>query len=213
MDVRESVEQIFELDEKINALKLAFEQSDPTERASVLFELFNDATGELGDDDPVSLKLIRIVELLSTLEGDKPAQILSSGFDHENEEIRELCAEALAHLAIDGVDQILPAVEEALDTGGNRAEEILGILAEIEDPETLSIIERFLELDDADLVALAIETLAEVGDSGSLSALKRLVEDERTVTLDDTDSTTTEDECTVGQLAQDAIDLITKEDK
>ena len=60
-------------------------------------------------------------------------------------------------------------------------------------------------MEDAQIVASAIEALAEIGDPTSIEALKKIESDDRVVTLDDDAE---QNSWTIGQLAGEAIQMM-----
>jgi HEAT repeat protein len=94
---------------------------------------------------------------------------------------------------------------------GLGAEEIPFILTEIDDPEARSVIELFLRHRDAEVIAAAIEALADLEDPLALDALAELADDERKVKVDE--AIAADEEWTIGQLARDAIEMLTGEEE
>ncbi len=207
MTIKSKIDQIFDLDDKIRILKDEFSGFAANERQQVLVELFEEALRETTDTSPVSLRTVRIVELLTDLPGKLCAAPLSLGLGHDNPDIRLLSAEALYQLADDELSQIEPAIAAALEKSGPFAQEMLAVLVELDDPEVVAVIERFLALEDVETVSLAVEALVEVGEPSAVPSLQTLVEDTRVLSIgeDENDDTT---EWTLGQLAKDAIEML-----
>jgi HEAT repeat protein len=82
------------------------------------------------------------------------------------------------------------------------------LLTDVEDPEVPRVLERFLAQENADVVASAIEAIAEYGDPSSVAALEGLTDDSRLVSIDDSSEAS---EWTVGRLAKEAIDMISED--
>jgi HEAT repeat protein len=205
MDAKALVDEIVELDQQIAELRDRFEGLPTEQRTATLAELFARSLGDTGPDSPVPLALVRATDLVFGLE-DAAAGILAPALDHPNSDVRHLAGEALIGLAEDGVQLIVPAVDHALGSEGSAAEEMPFILALVEDAEAPRQIERFLAHEQADPVAAAIEALADVCDPSSVEALERLIEDQRTVSLDGGEDAASE--ITIGALAGEAIDMI-----
>jgi HEAT repeat protein len=67
------------------------------------------------------------------------------------------------------------------------------------------LIRRFLEHPNADVVAAAIESLAQLRDPESIADLERFLSDSRVVTIEDFEDET---KTTLGDLAADALDIV-----
>lgn len=210
MAAQQIIQKIIELDEKIAVLKVEFDSLPSGDREKALAEYFSGETDKIGEDDDISVGVVRAAEMLLSSGGDKTAEVLGAGLAHPNPDVRLICQDALAHLAEDGLDRIMPLVEKALKNGGALGEEVPFLLSEVGNPEVAPILERFLKHSEADVVASAIEALADYGDPASVQALEKLLEDKRMVTvLDEQDK---EVECTIGQLAKDAVDMLSDEE-
>jgi HEAT repeat protein len=209
--MKKVIEEIFELDEQVTRLKEKLKEYPEGEQAELLTNLFCSALDNIGEVDQLSLKFVRVVELMGDLDGASLIRVLSRGLDHPNVDVRLSCAETLLHLAEDDLEQISPAIDEALGKGGLMAQEVLYLLAELDDPNVPRVIERFLELGDAQIVALAIDALVEIGDLTSIDALKKLSGDKRRVVVDEEESES-QIKVEIGQLAREAIGLLASEE-
>lgn len=210
MAAEQIILKIIELDEKIAGLKAEFDALQTGEKETALTAYFNGELEKLGEDDDISVGLVRAAEMLLSSGSDKTARVLGAGLVHGNQDVRLICQDALAHLAEDGLERIMPLVEEALTKGGALGEEIPFLLAEVSLPDVTPLLERFLKHAEADVVASAVEALVDYGDPSSVQALEKLLEDKRVVTvLDEHDR---EVKCTIGQLANDAVDVLSDEE-
>jgi HEAT repeat protein len=209
MGARETINEIVALDDKIAKLREQFTAFSGSERASVLGEMFKDEIRKLGERDTLKPRLFRVIEMLSELDAPDAPRILGQGIEHDNADLRMLCAEGLVEIGEDGIDRLMPLVEEALSSGGPKAEEMPFVLAELDDPKVGKALMRFLELKDINAVAAAIQALAERCEASALPALKKLEKDKRVVTYDD--SCDEGEQCTIGELAKDAIEMIEAE--
>ena len=89
---------------------------------------------------------------------------------------------------------------------------MLYLLAEVGEPEATRSVERFLSHGDAEVVALAIEAVVELGDSDSVNALAKLEKDKRPVSdIGDDDGSRAEFD--VGLLAREAMDMLSSEEE
>lgn len=207
---KDIIEQIVELDEKIAGLRARFEELPPQEQIEVLTAQFAKSIKKTSEDDPVSFHILRCAEMMGELDSPAVARALADGLGHENADVRLIAGDALHHMAEHGLDRIMPAVESALEEGGLRAEEMPFLLVDIEEPEVVRIIERFLSSPNAEVVASAIEALAELGDSSAIGALEALRGDKRTVAVDEDEAS--QADWTVGQLVEDAIEMLSSQE-
>ncbi len=210
MAAKETLQQIIGLDEKIAELREQYDGFPPEEQEEVLCDFYKEALGKLGESEPVPIGLVRVAEMLLSLGSDNATRLLSDGLAHPNPDARLLSGDALLHLAEEGLELIMPAVEAALEDGGLRAEEMAFMLSDVDHPEVPRVLERFLKLDRADVVAAAIEALAEIGDPSSVPALETLGDDPRKIAVEEDGAKRAE--WTIGQLVKDAVEMLTEED-
>ena len=85
--------------------------------------------------------------------------------------------------------------------------ELLYILVEIPEPGVTKLLGQFLRHGDADAVAAAIEALVQVGDPSAARMIEPLVDDMRTVELDE-DGSEGSTELTIGELAEEALEIL-----
>lgn len=209
MGAREIIDDIIELDDRIAQLRGQLDELPADELESALVGRIAKEIERTGDSDPLPLALVRLVDLACGLEQRAP-QILEAGLDSDNPDVRQLFGEALLTLTEDGVDPIMPAVEHALESGGAAAEEMPFILAMIEDAAVPRVIERFLGADDPEIVASAIEALADCGDRDSLVKLEELADDRRTVSIDGGHGDAS---VSLGELATEAMEAIAMDEE
>jgi HEAT repeat protein len=211
MAAKQIILKIIELDENIAGLKAEFEALPPKDQEEALDGYFNGELEKIGEDDDVPVGIVRAAEMLLSSVSDGAAGILGRGLVHPNLDVRLICQDALAHLAEDGLDLIMPLVENALKKGGVLGEEVPFLIAEVPNPAVPQVLERFLKHGEADVVASAIEALADYGDPASASALESLLSDKRMVNvLDEHDK---EVQCSIGQLAKDALEMLSDEEE
>ncbi len=211
MTVKETIEQIIALDEKISSLRDELAQCPVEEQERELIARFGELLDKTKEDDTVEVGLIRIADLLLSL--STPAAVLSvgQGLGHANEDVRFLAGDAILHLAGDGIDKIMPLVDEAFKKGARVSEELPYLLMDTGAPEARGILERFLGHENPEVVANTMECIAELDEPEAIEALEKLTTDERTVTaeVDGVDKA----KWTIGQLAKEAIEMLSdKED-
>lgn len=162
------------------------------------------------NEDEASLRLVRISALLGEHEGPRVIDALIDVLSSEHPEGRRAAGEELEALAFERFKEVAGGVERALKrlpVGSPALPELPYILAEVPEPGVVKLLGQFLAHGDADAVAAAIETLAELGDPSAVAMLQPLLNDERTVELADDGGEATS-EATIGELASEAIELL-----
>jgi HEAT repeat protein len=204
MNAKTSLAKIIDLDSQILDLRDQFEEFPEKEKKDALE---NFCTGQLkntGVLDELPLSLVRATDMICSLEDG--AVILSKGLFHPNQEIRHLFGEALITMGDEGVEAIVPAVDSVLKQGGIAAKEMPYILTYLDDPAITEQIIRFLDNENPDVVSSAIEALAEISDPDAILHLKKLLDDNREIDVDDEEEKG--EIVTIGMLAKEAIGII-----
>jgi HEAT repeat protein len=209
MDARKILEEIIGLDEKIAQLRDRFEQVPEPQQAAALERVLEETRKATGEDDPLPLAMVRSTELAVALE-TLAAKVLVPGLEHANPDVRHLTGEALLNLVEDDVERLRPAVDHAFERGGPAAEEMVFVLAAVDDDEAPRLIERFLVHPEADVVAVAIEALADAGDEQSIAVLEDYVDDPREVKTGGDDEDGGQETWRIGDIAREAIEMIEK---
>jgi hypothetical protein len=198
--------EIIELTEKTTELMEAFQDCDASEQEAILTDIFSKEIATIEEKDDISIRLLRTTEMLVNVGTPGVVTLLARGLDNDNLDVRMLSGDALMHLAEEGLETIMPAVEAVLESGGVGAEEMPFILAEVDDAEVPRQLDRFLESANPAVVAAALEAVVECGDEDSMAVIEKLVNDPREVSMDD--ELKGGDKTTVGRLAKDALDLL-----
>jgi HEAT repeat protein len=162
------------------------------------------------NEDEAALRLVRVAALLGEHEGPRAVDGLIDVLSSESPEARRAAGEELEALAYERFKEVAQGVERALKrlpVGSPALPELPYILQEIPEPGVVKLVAKFLSHKDADAVAAAIETLAEIGDPSAAAQLEPLSGDDRTVELADDGGDTTS-EVTIGELADEAIELL-----
>jgi HEAT repeat protein len=166
------------------------------------------------DEDEATLRLVRIASLLGEFEGPRVVDALIDVLASEHPEARHAAGEQLEELAFERFKEVALGVERALKRlpeGSPALQELPYILADVPEPGVTKLLGQFLKHKDADAVAAAIEGLVQVGDPAAVRLIEPLLEDERTVELED-DGGDSSTEVTLGELAEDALDMLSGED-
>jgi len=202
-DPRAHLRSLFEADRALRHAERTLLLSAPPEE---LARVFADAAKRaLSETDPErqELELVRLSDLCAQVEGPVAVNTLLVILDHADPAVRAEAGEALLDVAYERFKEVANAIEHALDEkrDGLAMEELPYMLAEIHDPDPLPLMLRFLAHPKAEVVASAIEALVERADPGAVGKLKRLVGDEREVTVPELD----DEKVTIGDLAADAL--------
>jgi HEAT repeat protein len=163
-----------------------------------------------GDDsEEASVQLTCLARLLGEFEGADVADALVDVLDTPHPEARGEAGEQLQGLGFDRFKEVALAVERAIDrlpSGSPALVELPYVLVEIPEGGVMSLLGRFLEHEDGDAVAAAIEALVEIGDPSAIRVLEKLRSDRRRSTLGDDDGPGTD--VTIGELSAEAIELL-----
>lgn len=186
------LEHIFEADRSAEAAEATLLQTPPVQ----LVELICQATASaLSLDEPLerTRQLRRLADLSAQIPGPEMIENLVAILDSEDATSRLNAGEALLDLAYERYAEFARTVKRLVEQAhqGPSMSELPFIVAEVAEPSAVSLISAFLQLNDADAVAAAIEALVVVGDPSAQSLLKPLLNDSRTVTLHDEQETLT----------------------
>lgn len=207
--IHESLTELFDAERAVRQAHEELASLPATELLEPLTAALSLALREPNEDE-ASLRLVRIAALLGEHEGPRVIDALIDVLSAEHPEARRAAGEELEALAYERFKEVAGGVERALKrlpVGSPALPELPYILAEVPEPGVVRLIGQFLTHRDADAVAAAIETLAEIGDPAAVKLLEPLAEDTRTVELADDGSDATS-EATIGELAGEAIELL-----
>jgi HEAT repeat protein len=199
---------LFDAERAVRSSHLALLQEDQTALVDTLAAAVDEATA-LSDRAESSLRLVRVAELLSDVEGPKAVDLLIGILGNTEPEARHAAGEALEGVAFDRFKEVALGVERALghlEAGNAALTELPYMLAQIPEPGVLKLLGKFLKHNDAEAVAAAIEALVECGDPTTVSLLTALEKDSRSVQIEEDD----EARVTIGELAKEARDFLQK---
>ncbi len=156
------------------------------------------------DRREASMRLQRLADLCAQVPGPEMTDALIAILNDEEPRVRVAAGEALRDVGYERYAEVARGIERALDRAqsGLAMSELPWVLAEIAEPSALPLIRRFLQHPSAEVVAAAIEALAQLGEPEAVEDLRRFVGDARTVIMDDFEDET---KTTLGELAQDAL--------
>ncbi|MEM8608223.1 MAG: HEAT repeat domain-containing protein [Myxococcota bacterium] len=207
MSLPDELQRIFEADRDMRRAESKLMRK---REAPALTELLSTATREalaLDDRDEATLRLERLSDLCAQVPGPKMADALIAILNDDEPRVRVAAGEALRDVGFERYAEVARAIERTLDarTRGPSMSELPWVLAEIAEPSALPLIRRFLDHDDPNVTAAAIEALAQLEDPDAEPDLRRFLGDTRTVVLEDFDD---EAKTSIGELAKDALTML-----
>lgn len=163
---------------------------------------------ELEDEDEATIRLVRLALLLGDLEGDAVVDLLIDILGGISPEGRIAAGEGLEGLAFDRFKEVALGIERALarlPKGNPALTELPFLIAEVGEPGCGKLLGRFLQSEDAEVVASAIEAMAELGDPTTIPLLAKLEKDGRQVQLDDEEGG---ERVSIADLAHEAREIL-----
>ena len=174
-----------------------------------------DEAKRLTDRKEAVLRLERLADLCAQIDGPDMADALIAILDDEAPSVRVQAAEALVDVGFERYAEVARAIERALGRGehGPAMQELPWVLVEIAEPSARPLIARFLASADVDMVASAVEALAELGDPKAVDDLRPLQDDPRPIELEALEGGEDEGEdeelgATLGDLVRETIDAL-----
>jgi HEAT repeat protein len=166
---------------------------------------------KLSDRKEAVLRLERLADLCAQLEGPRMTDALIDILDDEAQSVRVQAAEALVDVGFDRYAELAHGVERALERGAQTLalQELPWVVCEIAEPSARALIARFLRHRDVEVIASAVEALAELGDPGAIKDLTPLREDPRPVELDEEEEED-ENSATLGELVAEVIEALSQ---
>lgn len=162
----------------------------------------------LEDEGEATIRLVRLANLLSDLEGDEVVDLLIDILGGSSPEARIAAGEGLEGLAFDRFKEVALGIERALvrlKKGNPAFTELPFLLAEVGEPGCTKLLGRFLQNEDAEVVASAIEAMAELGDPSAIPLLAKLERDGRQVQLEDEEGG---ERVSIADLAHEAREIL-----
>lgn len=208
--IQATLSELFDAERNVRRLhdELAVQSGDKL--LDALAKAVAEATREEAEDE-ASLRLVRLAALLGELEGPRSVDLLIDVLGSDHPEARKVAGETLEELAFDRFKEVAKGVERALvrlPSGSPALPELPYILAELPEPGVVKLLGQFLAHADADAVAAGIEAMVELGDPSSVRLIEALLEDTRTIELEGEEPDGEGTEVTIGELAQEALDIL-----
>lgn len=207
MAPRDDLHAIFDAERQLREAEARLlARRDKGALAKELSEAVDEASG-FSDREEALLRLERLADLCAQVPGPEMVDALIRILNDDAHSVRVAAGEALLDVAYERYAEVARAIERVLasDTQGPALLELPFVLAEVGEPSALSLIRRFLQHEQADVVAAGIEALTQLGEPEAVEDLQKLADDERTVHVEDFEQET---RSTVGELAREAIDLL-----
>jgi HEAT repeat protein len=203
--IQDHLNALFEAERALRSSENALLQNQPGELSELLSAAVKEAKA-LDDKAESRLRLERLADLCAQVPGPEMTDALISILDDASPAVRVQAAEALADVGFDRYAEVARGVERALTLPLTFAlQELPWVLIELGEPSVRKLLVRFLDSEDGDVVASAVEALAELGDAASIKDLKKLASDPREVDIEGDEG---EETVTVGDLAMEAIDAL-----
>lgn len=185
--IADTLDALFEAERSARALHATLRGEGDAKLIPALQEATAKAL-ELDDEAEATVRLVRLALLLGDLEGDTVVDLLIDILGGISPEGRIAAGEGLEGLAFDRFKEVALGIERALTRlpkGNPALTELPFLLAEVGEPGCAKLLGRFLQSEDAEVVASAIEAMAELGDPACIPMLAKLERDGRQVQLDD----------------------------
>lgn len=203
------LERIFDADRQADAAENELLQAQPASLATCLRRATDVAIG-LQEPPERIRRLRRLADLSAQVPSGEMIDNLITILDSEEAVTRLHAGEALLDVAYERYADFARGVERLLQRAhkGPCMSELPFVVAEIGEPSAVALISGFLNLDDSEAVASAIEALAVVGDPAARPYLEPLLNDQRTVTLHDEQD---EPMVRIAELAAEALEALSAE--
>jgi len=203
--IQDHLNALFEAERALRSAENALLQNQPGELSELLSAAVKEAKA-IEDKAESRLRLERLADLCAQVPGPEMTDALISILDDASPAVRVQAAEALADVGFDRYAEVARGVERALTAPLTFAlQELPWVLIELGEPSVRKLLVGFLDSKDGDVVASAVEALAELGDAASIKDLKKLANDSREVDIEGDEG---EETVTVGDLALEAIDAL-----
>ena len=207
MSLSDELARIFDADRTMRDAESILLRRADREELIALLERETEHALKMEDRKEGTMRLERLADLCAQVPGPRMTDALIAILSDEEPRVRVAAGEAVRDLGYERYAEVARGIERALDdnAGGLAMSELPWVLAEVGEPSALPLIRRFLDHQSPDVVAAAIEALAQLQDSDAVRDLKRFVGDPRVVTIDDFEHET---KTTLGELAEDALQML-----
>ena len=203
---KDALQAIFDAERALRAHERALLERDVRELTKALSAAVAEAL-ETADRSEAVLRLERLADLCAQVEGPEMVDALIAILDHDASSVRVQAAEALVDVGFERYAELARGTERAIAEGKrvNALQELPWVLCEIAEPSARPLITRLLAHADVEVVASAVEALAELGDAGAIADLEPLQSDTRPIELEDDEGTQS---ATLGDLVTESIEAL-----
>ena len=207
MPLPDDLQRIFDADRDLRRAEASLMKKRGSDAlGDLLFEATTEALA-LEDRDEATMRLERLSDLCAQVPGPRMADALIAILNDPEPRVRVAAGEALRDVGFERYAEVARGIERALRARmrGPAMSELPWVLAEIGEPSALPLIRQFLDHEDPDVSAASIEALVQLEDPDAEADLRRFVEDNRTVILEDLED---EEKTSIGDLAKDALAML-----
>jgi len=207
MSLPDELQRIFDADRALREAESVLLRKKASEELIGLLERETEIALHMEDRKEATLRLERLADLCAQVPGARMTDALIAILSDGEPRVRVAAGEALRDLGYERYAEVARGIERALDsnTDGLAMCELPWVLAEIAEPSALPLIRRFLDHRSSDVVAAAIEALAQLRDADAVPDLERFVGDSRVVIIEDFEHET---KTTLGELAAEALQML-----
>lgn len=207
MSLPDELQRMFDADRALRKAEFKLLRKKGSEELVSLLERETEEALRLDDRTEGTMRLERLADLCAQVPGPKMTDALIAILNDPEPRVRVAAGEALRDLGYERYAEVARGIERALGRkdDGLAMSELPWVLAEIAEPSALALLRRFLDHPNADVVAAAIEALAQLRDPDSIADLERFLSDSRVVLIEDFEDET---KTTLGELAADALEIV-----
>jgi HEAT repeat protein len=207
MSLPDELQRIFDADRVLQEAESVLLRKKGSKELIGLLESETEDAIHMEDRKEGTMRLERLADLCAQVPGPRMTDALIAILNDGEPRVRVAAGEALRDLGYERYAEVARGIERALDRNadGLAMSELPWVLAEIAEPSALPLIRRFLDHPSADVVAAAIEALAQLQDPEALADLERFAGDMRVVIIEDFEDET---KTTLGELAEDALEML-----
>jgi len=208
MSLPDELQRVFDADRALREAESALLRKTGSAELTSLLERETQIALRLEDRREGTMRLERLADLCAQVPGPQMTDALIAILNDPEPRVRVVAGEALRDLGYERYAEVARGIERALDSdavGLVAMSELPWVLAEIAEPSALPLLRRFLDHRSADVVAAAIEALAQLQDADAIPDLERFLGDSRMVLIEDFEDET---KTTLGELAADALEML-----